>query len=52
MRKLDDYMELLEQPTTYLSELRNAIEDFSGIRVAESTVCKLIRRHGISGTQN
>ena len=53
-RKLSDDMELfiiglvLENPGIYLSEVCKEVEDISGIVVSDSTVCKLIRRHGLT----
>lgn len=54
VRKLDDYMELfvigivLEHPTIYLRDLCQKVEDISSVRVSEATICKLIKRHGIT----
>lgn len=53
-RKLDDYIELfvigfvLHQPAMYLKEVCKQVEDVSGIRVSESTICRLIKQHGIT----
>lgn len=53
-RKLDDFLELfiigyvLDNPAAYLNELCKEVKDISGITVSESTICRLIRRYGIT----
>ena len=39
---------VLEHPSIYLDEVCKVVEDVRGIRVSESTMCRLIRRHGVT----
>ena len=53
-RKLNEQMELfvlgliLENPCLYLSEIGKMVEDASGIRVSEATVCRTLKQHGFT----
>ena len=53
-RKLDEHHEcliiaiLMESQSTHLHELCAHIADTSGVQVSEATVCRLIRRHGLT----
>ena len=39
---------IIESPSSYLSELCQAVQDFSGKKISPSTVCKLIHKHGFT----
>ena len=53
-RKLTDHEELFvlglvqENPCLYLREICKQVEDVSGTPVSGSTVCRLLRRHGLT----
>lgn len=53
-RKLDDHMELfilgliLEKPSLYLSEICDMVERVSTIKVSQATICRLLKRHGLT----
>ena len=38
----------MENPSTHLHELCAHIAETSGVQVSEATVCRLIRRHGLT----
>ena len=54
LRKLDDHMELfilgliLKKPSLYLSEVCDKVEEMSGIQVSQATICRLLKRHGLT----
>ena len=54
LRKLDDHMELLilglilDNPSLYLSEVCEKIEELSGILVSQATVCRLLKKYGLT----
>ena len=54
IRKLDEHHEqlilaiLMENPSKHLHELCTHIAEVSGVSVSEATVCRLIRRHGLT----
>ena len=54
LRKLDDHMELLilglilDNPSLYLSEVCEKVEDLSGIPVSQATICRLLKKHGFT----
>ena len=54
LRKLDDHMELLilglilDNPSLYLSEVCEMVEDLSGILVSQATICRLLKRYGLT----
>ena len=54
LRKLDDHMELLilglilDNPSLYLSEVCEMVEDLSGIVVSQATICRLLKRYGLT----
>lgn len=54
LRKLDDHMEMfivgliLDTPSLYLKELCSKVTEVSGVEVCESTMCKLLHRHGFT----
>ena len=54
LRKLDDHMELfilgliLDDPSLYLSEVCDKVEELSGIQVSQATICRLLKRHGLT----
>lgn len=53
-RKLDDYMELfilgliLENSSLYLGEICDIVERMSGIWISKATICRLLKRHGLT----
>ena len=53
-RKLDDQEELfivgliLEEPSMYLKELCEKVSEVCGVDVCESTICKILHRHGFT----
>ena len=54
LKKLDDHIEMfiigliLETPSLYLKELCSQVKERSGVNVCESTICKLLHRHGFT----
>ena len=52
--KLDDHMELLilglilANLSLYLSEVCKKVEDLSGIPVSQSTICRLLKKYGLT----
>ena len=53
-RKLDCHHELLlialvlEPPTSYLHELRGMLHEATGVCVSEATICRVLKRHGLT----
>ena len=39
---------ILENPSMYLSEICDDVEQFSGVKVKEATICRLLKRHGLT----
>ena len=54
LKKLDDHIEMfiigliLETPSLYLKKLCSQVKERSGANVCESTICKLLHRHGFT----
>lgn len=54
LRKLGDIMELLvlgvilENPSLYLSDVCEKIEELSGISVPQTTICRLLKGYGLT----
>ena len=53
-RKLNEYEELLltglilEQPQLYISEMRKHIHDVIGLEVSNTTICRILGKHGFT----
>ena len=39
---------ILEDPSLYLSELQHRLEQVAGVQVSASTVCRVLRRNGLT----
>ena len=53
-RRLDTHHELfvvalvMESPSYYLGEICQAVEEVSGVEVSEATICRILRKNGLT----